>query len=314
MDKTKRGIALFITLLIIASILSIVAVSFSYLEKVQKDAGKVSALIQGNLLYKNTTEILKKYFPKGKADSKKLQMLYSLPLTIEEQESGFSINLNCKPLIVGVPIRWLDEDFDKNTTQKFELSKKVLSYILEKYEIEEPNRLEELIFGAITGQIAYEREYEPRLKPKNGIYSKREFDKILLDYRMRYDDDKVFRVPWDKYFVFVDVTKQATIDGEYITPELISAIFDIPLESVKDDWRPKSISSIDDIDIYSEPQTLKSYLSDSGIGGFDKRLFSKKALNVMHCQERYSYRDRFYGFSFDYSEGRSKNFEFNGEI
>jgi len=314
MDKTKRGIALFITLLIIASILSIVAVSFSYLEKVQKDAGKVSALIQGNLLYKNTTEILKKYFPKGKADSKKLQMLYSLPLTIEEVESGFSINLNCKPLLVGVPIRWLDEDFDKNTTEKFELSKKVLSYILEKYEIEEPNRLEELIFGAITGQIDYEREYEPRLEPKKGIYSKREFDKILLDYRMRYDDDKVFRVPWDKYFVFVDVTKQATIDGEYITPELISAIFDTPLESVKDDWKPKNISSIDDIDMYSEPQTLKSYLSDNGIGGFDKRLFSQKAMNVMHCQERYSYRDRFYGFSFDYSEGRSKNFEFNGEI
>ncbi|HHB94710.1 MAG TPA: hypothetical protein ENK88_06165, partial [Campylobacterales bacterium] len=82
MDKTKRGIALFITLLVIASILSIVAVSFSYLEKVQKDAGKVSSLIQGNLLYKNTTEILKKFFPKGKADSKKLQMIYSLPLMI----------------------------------------------------------------------------------------------------------------------------------------------------------------------------------------------------------------------------------------
>jgi len=314
MDKTKRGIALFITLLIIASILSIVAVSFSYLEKVQKDAGKVSALIQGNLLYKNTTEILKNFFPKGKADSKKLQMIYSLPLMIEEPKSGFSINLDCKPLLVGVPVRWLDENFDKNTTQKFELSKKVLSYILEKYEIEEPNRLEELIFGAITGQIDYEREYEPRLKHKKGIYSKKEFDKILLDYRMRYDDDKIFKVPWDRYFVFVDVTKQATIDGEYITPEVISAIFDVPLESVKDDWIPKSISSIDDIDMSEETQTLKSYLADNSIGGFNKKIFSQKALSVMHCQERYSYRDLFYSFSFDYSEGRSKNFEFNGEI
>jgi len=38
MDKRKRGIALFITLMVIASIMSIIAVSFSYLEKVQKDA------------------------------------------------------------------------------------------------------------------------------------------------------------------------------------------------------------------------------------------------------------------------------------
>ncbi len=53
MDKIERkGIALFITLLIIASILSIVAVSFSYLEVVQKRSGVVSATIQGNLLYR----------------------------------------------------------------------------------------------------------------------------------------------------------------------------------------------------------------------------------------------------------------------
>ncbi|MCK4440959.1 MAG: hypothetical protein KAU90_03075 [Sulfurovaceae bacterium] len=314
MDKTKRGIALFITLLVIASILSIVAVSFSYLEKVQKDAGKVSSLIQGNLLYKNTTDILKKFFPKGKVDSKKLQMVYSLPLMIEEPKSGFNINLDCKPLLVGIPINWLDENFDKNITQKFELSKKVLSYIMEKYEIEEPNRLEELILGAVTGQIQYDREYKPRLQARKGISSKKQFDKIILNYRMRYDDTNVFKVPWDRYFVFVDVTKRATIDGEYITPELISASFDIPLESVKDDWKSNLSISPDNIDNIEDKQTLKDYLADNGIGGFDKKIFSKKALNVMHCQERYSYRDLFYSFNFDYSEGRSKNFEFNGEI
>ncbi|MCH9740106.1 MAG: hypothetical protein K0U38_04595 [Epsilonproteobacteria bacterium] len=130
MDKTKKGIALFITLLIIASILSIVAVSFSYLEKAQDDAGKTSALIQGNLLYKNTTNILKRIFPKGKTDSKKLDILYTIPMMLSEEKSGFMVNLQCRPLMVAVPIKWLDETFTKKVPARYDLARKVLEYIL----------------------------------------------------------------------------------------------------------------------------------------------------------------------------------------
>ena len=308
MDKTKRGIALFITLLVIASILSIVAVSFSYLEKVQKDASKISALIQANILYKNTTEILKKFSPKGKTDGKKLQMIYTLPLMLNEPKSGFNINLKCNPLLVAVPIKWLDEKFTKKKIDRLELARKILTAILEKYEIEEPNKLEEMIISKVTGENQQDREYQPRIKQPKGIFSKKEFYKLLLDYRMRYDDAKVFKIPWDKYFVFIDVTDKAVIDGDYITAELISIAFDIPLQSVKDDW-------IVPTNIEEDKMTLKEFLTRNATEEvFDNKLFSNKALNVMHCEERYSYRDRYYSFSFDYSEERSVNFEFHGEI
>ena len=308
MDKTKRGIALFITLLVIASILSIVAVSFSYLEKVQKDASNISALIQANILYKNTTEILKNFFPKGKTDGKKLQMIYTLPLMLNEPKSGFNINLKCNPLLVAVPIKWLDEKFTKKKIDRLELARKVLTAILEKYEIEEPNKLEEMIISKVTGENQQDREYQPRIKQPKGIFSKKEFYKLLLDYRMRYDDAKVFKIPWDKYFVFIDVTDKAVIDGDYITAELISIAFDIPLQSVKNDW-------IVPTNIEEDKMTLKEFLTRNATEEvFDNKLFSNKALNVMHCEERYSYRDRYYSFSFDYSEERSVNFEFHGEI
>jgi len=309
MDKTKRGIALFITLLIIASILSIVAVSFSYLEKVQKDASVVSAIIQGDILYKDTTEILKRIFPKGKVNGKKLNMIYTLPLMINEPESGLNINLKCDPLLKGVPIKWLDEKFTKKIPQRLELAKKVLSSILEKFDIKEPNRLEELILSNITGKNIEDREYIPRLDMAKNIVSKEQFYNILLNYRLKYDDESVFRVPWDRYFVFVDVTQKALIDGAYITPELISMAFDIPIESVKDDWVEVS-SSIDEDKI-----TLKKFLIQNDIEeSFDAKLFSEKGLNAMHCEERFAYRENFYSFSFDYSNERSLNFEFNGEI
>ncbi|NOZ90626.1 MAG: hypothetical protein GXO60_04990 [Epsilonproteobacteria bacterium] len=308
MDKTKRGIALFITLLVIASILSIVAVSFSYLEKVQKDAGKISALIQGNLLYKNTTEILKKIFPKGKTDSKKLQMVYTLPLILSEPKSGFNINLQCKPLLTGIPIKWLDEEFTKKVPEKSDLARGVLSKVIQKYEIEEPSRLEGLILEQVTEKEEQNNEYKPRLKYKKNILSKKQFDRILLDYRIRYDDNKVFQIPWDKYFIFTDVSDNTTIDGEYISPELISMIFDIPLDSVKDSWQV-------DTSLEEKRTTLKEFLAqNSSSEYFNKKLYSEKALNAMRCEETYTYRDTHFGFSFDYSNERNRNFEFNGEI
>jgi len=283
-------------------------VSFSYLEKVQKDAGKVSALIQGNLLYKNTTEVLKNFFPKGKANSKKLQMIYTVPLMLDEPKSGFNINLKCNPLLVAVPIKWLDEKFTEKKQSRLELARKVLTDILEKYDIEEPNRLEEMIISKVTGENQQDREYQPRIEQSKGIFSKKEFYNLLLDYRMRYDDTKVFKIPWDKYFIFIDVTDNAVVDGAYITAELISVAFDIPIESVKDDW-------IVPTNIEEDKMTLKEFLTQNATDEvLDKKLFSNKALNAMHCEERYSYRDRYYSFSFDYSEERSVNFEFNGEI
>ena len=307
MDKTKRGIALFITLLVIASILSIVAVSFSYLEKVQKDAGEMSAIIQGNLFYKNTTDILKKFFPKKNTDSKKLDMIYSVPLMISEPKSGFSINLQCEPLMVAIPIKWLDKTFTKKYPSRFKLARDVLFKVIEKYEIDEANQLEALILAKVNGEEDEFIKYEDRLEHKKGIMSKKEFDSMMLDYRLRHDDDKVLKIPWEKYFIFVDVDKETTIDGAYVTAEIISMAFEIPLESVEDDWLQKR-------DIGDSKMTLMDYLTENSSGEvINKKIFSQKALNAMHCEERYSYHDRVYSFSFNYLNERSENFEFIGE-
>jgi hypothetical protein len=310
MDKTKRGIALFITLLVIASILSIVAVSFSYLGKVQKDTGKISALIQGNLFYRNSVDILKHFFPKGKVDTRKLQMIYTLPLMLSEEESDFNINLRCKPLMSGVPIQWLDEKFSPKKPQKLDLAMEVLTKVMQRYEIKEPNSLEELILGAISREDEdINSEYRPRLKSKKGFLSKREFNKILLEYRLKYDDVKVFLIPWDKYFVFTEIAKTTVIDGVYITPELISIIADMPLDSVIEEWKTT------DSDFNEKKMTLKEFLSQNGMEDFfDKSLYSEKPFNAMRCEEIYMYRDRYYSFSFEYLNERNRDFEFNGEI
>ena len=301
MDKRKRGIALFITLMVIASIMSIIAVSFTYLEKVQKDAGITSAIIQGNLLYKNTVSVLKRFFPKGKNNTEKLKLIYTMPLLLNEPKSGFTLNMSCQPLMVGVPINWLDEKITEKTPKKSTLARDILTAVMELYEIKEPNELENILTASIIDKNDQNLEYTPRVKQNKGIFSYQQFERIIVDYRLRYDDPKVLTVPWNKYFSFTKVTKKTQIDGAYLSPEFISVAFDIPLDIVKDSW------------IIGE-STLKSFLQENSIvAPVDKKIYSQKALNAMHCEQSYIYRDGYYKFNFDYIEGRSGNFEFNGE-
>ena len=298
MDKTKHGVALFITLMVIASIMSIIAVSFTYLEKVQKDAGATSAVIQGNLLYKNTVTILKRFFPSGRDNTEKLKLIYSMPLMLNEPKSGFGLNLSCKPLMIAPPISWLDPS---SNAEKMNLAKETLTTVMELYNVEEPNELEALLLQTITGKVSQNEDYALRLKSKKGIVSKQQFNRVITDYRLRYDDRNIGLVPWEKYFSFAQVDKKTKIDGSYLSPEFISVAFDIPIEIVQETW------------IIGE-STLASFLQENAIvAPIAKNIYSNKALNAMHCEQTYAYQDRYYKLNFDYIQGRSGNFEFNGK-
>jgi len=301
MDKKKRGIALLITMMVITSIMAIIAISFSYLDKVKKDAGVTSAIIQGNLLYSNSVDILKRFFPAGSNNSDKLKILYTMPMMLNESKSAFSLNLNCKPLMIGPPISWLNRDLTRRVPEKTELTKKVLQNIIEMYNIENPSQLEREIIQAVRGEHDGNEEFTPRITPQKGITSKAQFNRIITNYFLENDDKKVLTVPWEKYFSFTKGDNNRTkIDGKFLSAEFISVAFEIPIEIVQE-WD-------------RDQETLLTFLHNNGISDpLNKNIYAKKALNAMNCETTYAYRDRQYGFNFNYIEGRSSNFEFNGQ-
>ena len=80
----------------------------------------------------------------------------------------------------------------------------------------------------------------------------------------------------------------------------MSVAFDIPIEIVQE-WDRNE-------------ETLISFLRNNGISEpINKKIYAKEALNAMHCETTYTYKSRQYGFNFNYIEGRSGNFEFNGQ-
>jgi hypothetical protein len=131
-----------------------------------------------------------------------------------------------------------------------------------------------------------------------------------MNYSLEYNDRAALNVPWEKYFTLVEVTQATKIDGAYPSAEFVSAAFDIPIEIVKDGWY-KDLS----VDMGVEPViTLSSFLSDNGYANtLNKKIYANKAINALHCEQRFAYKNRQYGFKFNYIEGRSSNFEFNGE-
>jgi len=137
---------------------------------------------------------------------------------------------------------------------------------------------------------------------------RKQFYRIITSYAIQYDDQKALKVPWEKYFSFVPVDAKTKIDGAYPSPEFVSAAFDIPIEIVQEGWySDTSIST-------GTTVTLASFLRDNGYSQPpDKKIYSDKALNAMHCEQTFAYKERQYGFKFNYIEGRSNNFEFNGQ-
>ena len=224
-----------------------------------------------------------------------------MPLMLSEEKSGFGLNLSCKPVMVGVPISWLDKAIVPKSPEKLNLAHEILNLVMERYNVQEPNELENLILSTVTGKVSENEDNAPRIRSQKGVVSKSQFKRIVSDYSLRFDDLKVLSIPWERYFSFTKVGKKTKIDGAYLSAEFISVAFDVPIEIVKENC-------------IVGKSTLKSFLAENSVSeSLNKKIYSLKALNAMHCEETYAYRDGFYKINFDYIEGRSGNFEFNGQ-
>ena len=86
-----------------------------------------------------------------------------------------------------------------------------------------------------------------------------------------------------------------------MSAEALAALFDMELSTVEDEWIPGS----------GALQTFKqTYQPDE----YDKysKVFSKKFVELAECEVVYTYAQEPYKFTFMYSQGEVKHFEFLG--
>lgn len=303
MDKPKHiidrrvphrgGFALIITLSVLGVIIALSSVMLGYLDVVRKDATATKALIQGNLYYADIQKTLKKFEDK----STLYKTLYLSALPLSSPDGRFSLMLQCRPLLNGININWLGLENDKEMYEAFSMAQNIFDTVVQNYDLEDAGRLQEMLLEEIGSKEKFVQKEQSRLRQKNGIISYKQFEGILSRYQLEVDDQKVGRVPWAKLFVFSPAAK--VIDGDYISAELISLLFDIDLATVKEGW------------IEGEGN-LKTFVQDNA-GTYEKKLFAQDFLEESACEVHYEHAGERFRFKFVDIQGEVKDFEFYGK-
>jgi hypothetical protein len=290
----REGFALMITLSVLSVVIAMTVVLLSYFNEVKDDADATKSLIQADLYYSDIVSQIDAF----KNKKSLFVQLYNSPIVLRSKNKRFSLVLDCKPMSTGININWLA--FTHSGTKKYLYleARQLFDMLVQTYNLEDPDRLLEMIFEEIGMGHKFVTKIQSRLIQKNGIISYRQFSEIINRYEMEVDDPNVTNVPWRKYFSFSNHADK--IDAEYSSAELISYLFDIDLRTVRE-W----LSS-------REKSSLLVFVNENG-GNYNEKknlLAGGAFLEESRCSVRYG---AGYRFTFDYIRGEAKYFEFYGK-
>jgi len=294
----KKGFALILTLSVLVVVMALTGVMISYMDTVRQDTLETKAMIQSNLYFKD----MKSFIAKFKNRKTLYTVLYAAPVPLQSEDGRFSLTLRCRPLTSGVNINWLAYGSAQVMHLQYNAAVKVFEALAVMYELEDPARLEEMIISAIGTKDSGELDDQSRLRQKNGIISYQQFMHIVTRYQFETDDKHVGDIPWDKYFVFNPIEKKPEenrIFGDYMSIELIAILFDIDIETLKEQWIPGT-------------GALKKLLEENAVE-YEPKLFSKEFVARSFCTVDFGFKGRSYRFAFVDSEGEVKDFEFYGK-
>lgn len=304
MERMRKGVVLFITLSVIAAMLVLVGSIFAYLEKSRENASHTSAIIQADLIFRDSKDVISALLKSGAKDKeiKKtiLDTLYLAPVTLQaEEDDEMFITLDCQPLDKGVNINWLGLENNTSAQLFYNAAQSVFDRLVEAYNIQDASLLLSRIRYAIDREDNSGVRVQGRLGQKKGIIKLSQIQNIVRAYRFEADDGAVEDIAWDKYFSFD--AQSMVMDGNYLSAELIALLFGMELESVKEEW--------------FEGDDLKAFVSGNGgdMSQYNTKLFASEMIERMSCRISYGYQGNVYALGFDYLEGKAEKFEFFGK-
>ena len=295
--KQRRGFALMVTFSVLLIIIALTVVLLSYFKEVQYDAADTTAMIQADVYYADVTKV----FDRFKKKKSLFSTLYKFPVPLRSPDGRFTMMLRCNPLSSGANINWLAHEENNAMQEQYSFTQTIFDELAQGYDMEDASRLQEMLIEEIGGKKKFVKKDYSRLRQKNGIISYKQFAQIVSRYQLEVDDTKVSSIPWKKYFTFS--AKAKVIDAEYATPELLSLLFDIDLQSVKE-W-------------HSDPKksSLQSFVNENG-ANYARRaklIVGKKFLEESECTVSFKSGKGKYKFRFEYIQGEAKHFEFYGK-
>lgn len=248
----RNGVALLITVLMLAIFSILVLKSFSISNQFINDNNEIRLLAQSNRLLLDSKKIVKEAL-KDINSTEALEFLFLKPFVIPNQ--NFTLTFSFFPLDNGLNVNKLLVNSKRN--EEFIT---IFENILTAYNIQDVQFFTDLVLDTIDTDDT-ERAYgsEIILKDKfftnSKIYSREHFDKIVNYYAQTKDDKNIYKIDWRKYIRF----DEDAIDINFASIELLKVLLSNPY--LDSSFKKIYYENYDDLKIDEDKQALLKKLN-----------------------------------------------------
>ncbi len=229
----KRGIALLITITLVAAIAALIGISAGILNQSFKRISNKQFLIQTNSFMSGIIDVMNEA-TQDVNDSMSLDIFLSLPYVIEQKSRGIEIDVTFTSEANGLNPNLMLQDVNKSEEETLSYDavpiatefERYFDRILTIYNVSDKILLLSLIADTVDEDLD-ERTSGSELAVENPffsqghIYSIEHFEQILEAYKKATLDFSVDLIPWEKLLTF----RSDTIDLNHVEPEAFGALF-----------------------------------------------------------------------------------------
>ena len=248
----KRGVALLITIVMLAIFSVLVLKSFSISSQFVNQNNEIRLLAQNNRLLEDSKKIVKNTL-KDINSTEAYVILFSEPFVIKNE--NFSLTFTFSPVETGLNINKLLQNSKPNEDYIV-----VFENILSAYHIQNIQFFVDLILDTID-EDEIERSYGSEIILKDTfftnskIYSQKHLDKIIDYYAQVKNDKNIYKVDWGKYIKF----DEDAIDVNFASLDLLKILLSNPF--INDSFKKTYYENFDDLKIDEDKQTFLNNLN-----------------------------------------------------
>lgn len=223
----KKGIALLITIALVAAIAALIGIAGGIVDHSFKRITNKQFLIQSNAMLEGVIDLLGQH-TSDINDSMTLDIFLMMPFVFEQKERGLNVDITFTSEAGGLNLNhMLQED---NTSQEKALIIKpayetYLDHILTVYNVSDKILLQSMIADTVDTDLqerttGSEIAFENPFFSQGAIYSIEHMEQILEAYKRFTLDFSVDEIPWDQLLSF----RSDGVDFNHITPEMLSML------------------------------------------------------------------------------------------
>jgi hypothetical protein len=274
----RKGVALLITVSLVATITALIGISAGILDNSFKRTSNKQFLIQSNLFFSDFITILKQN-SSDINDSEMLDLFLMVPLAFENEEQDIHVDITFESEASSVNINNYISDSNKTNPVPNENFEEYLDRILTVYNVSDKILLLSMIADTIDRDkeertTGSELVLEDPYFSQGSIFNQEHFDTILKAYKKNTLDFTVDSIPWDRLISF----RGKDIDLNHISPDALGYLVPELDPSMRQELTENRVDVYDSFAMMGIDSETSKRLKKMGVSFFSPRV--KAQMNI----------------------------------